>query len=264
MISTRRTARALGRLSAPLLELVFPATCWTTGTAITSDEGGLSTAVREQIARGVAWPYCTRCGTTTGQFADHSRANPCPRCNVRNLGVQTMARVGTYDPPLSVLVRQLKFNNHPELARLLAPFLYQAMALRGRPVDVLIPVPLHWRRKMARGYNQSEELARALAALSAWPMAGVLRRVKRTPEQSHTQSVLQRIENLRGAFACKPTTALSGRHVWLIDDVCTTGATLRAAAIAFRTLPKEQRPASINAAVVCVTDWTAVPGDAPG
>ena len=263
MTLTRSTARALRRLSAPLVELVFPATCWATGAAIAAAEGGLATGVREQIARGILWPYCTLCGSTTGKFADHSKANPCPRCAVRNLGVRTIARVGTYELPLSALVRQLKFHHHPEVARIVAPFLYQAITLRGGPIDTLIPVPLHWQRKISRGYNQSEELARSLAAISDWPMADVLRRIKRTSEQSHGLSVPQRIENLRGAFACRPTAALGGKHVWLIDDVCTTGATLHAAAMAFRGLPRPQRPASINAAVLCVTDWTQVPKEEP-
>jgi ComF family protein len=219
--------------------------------------------VRHTIARGLIWPYCTRCGATTGQFADHSKANPCVRCTVRNLGVKTIARTGTFDPPLSTLVKKLKFNNRPEIAPILAPFLYQAITLRGLPVDALVPVPLHWRRKISRGYNQSEELARSVAAISGWHVAHVLRRIKQTPEQSHAQSVPQRIENLRGAFGCSLTPALAGKNVWLIDDVCTTGATLHAAAMAFRQLPSDARPATINAAVVCVTDWTEVPNADP-
>lgn len=263
MTLLRSTRRALSRLSAPLVDLVYPATCWATGAAIAAADGGLATEARAQIARGIAWPYCTRCGSTTGRFADHSQANPCPRCAVRNLGVRKIARAGTYDPPLSSLVGQLKFHNHPELAPLLAPFLYQAITLRGWTVDVLIPVPLHWQRRISRGYNQSEELARALAGISGWPVAGVLRRTKRTSAQSHALSVPQRVENLRGAFACQTTAALAGRHVWMVDDVCTTGATLHAAAMAFRALPREQRPASINAVVLCVTDWVEVPQDEP-
>ena len=263
MTLLRSTARALSRLSAPLVDLVYPATCWATGAAIAAAEGGLATEAREQIARGIAWPYCTRCGSTTGKFADHSPANPCPRCAVRNLGVRTIARAGTYDPPLSSLVRQLKFHKHPELAPILAPFLYQAITLRGSPVDVLIPVPLHWQRRISRGYNQSDELARALAAISGWPVARVLQRTKRTSEQSHALSVPQRVENLRGAFACQATAALAGKQVWLVDDVCTTGATLHAAAMAFRGLPRDRRPAGINAVVLCVTDWVEAPQGEP-
>jgi ComF family protein len=260
----RTAARALVRISSPIVETIFPCTCWATGVAITRDERGLCTEAREEIARGVAWPYCTRCGSTTGQFADHSKANPCVRCAVRNLGVRTIARAGTFDKPLSTLVKTLKFHNRPEIAPIVAPFLYQAITLRRLPVDALVPVPLHWRRKISRGYNQSEELARGVAALSGWPMANVLRRTKHTPEQSHAQSVPQRIENLRGAFGCPATQAVAGKHVWLVDDVCTTGATLHAAAMAFRDLPKEARPATINAAVLCVTDWTEIPKDDPG
>jgi len=259
MSLARAAIRTLTRWGSPVVECVFPCTCWATGTPIARADLGLSPDTRLAIARAIAWPYCTRCGSTTGPFTTHGAANPCPRCATRNLGVAHLARAGTFDPPLSILVKKLKFERHPEVAAVLAPFIYQAITLQQRAVDVLIPVPLHWRRKLARGYNQSEELARAVARLSHWPMHNVLRRIKRTPEQSHTQSRLQRIDNLRGAFACRPTTALAGKHVWLIDDVCTTGATLHAAAMAFRRLPKAHRPASINAGVACVTDWTPVP-----
>ncbi len=261
MTLARSMVRTLSRFSSPLVETLFPCTCWATGATITRDDLGLSPAVREEIAHGVAWPYCTRCGTTTGQYADHSKANPCTRCAVRNLGVRTIARAGTFDPPLATLVKQLKFNNRPEIAPLLAPFLYQAITLRGLPIDALIPVPLHWRRRIQRGYNQSEELARAVSSISGWPMHNILCRIKRTPEQSHAQSALQRIENMRGAFACRPGLSLAGKNLWLVDDVCTTGATLHAAAMAFRSLPKADRPASVNAAVICVTDWLEVPKD---
>jgi ComF family protein len=256
----RRWARALAR---PLEDLVWPERCWAAGTPLAADETALTDAVRQQIARGILWPYCTRCGSTTGPHTAHDRRRPCVECVHRPLGVARVARVGTYDPPLTKLVRQLKFGRRWEVAAVLAPFLLQALAPQraaGAKVDVLVPVPLHRLRRWARGFDQSEMLAAATARLDGGiPMASALRRIRRTHEQSRTASAHERRENLRGAFACVDPRRVAGRHVWLVDDVTTTGATIHAAALALRHLPLDQRPASINALVVCATSRTPRP-----
>ena len=103
-------------------------------------------------------------------------------------------------------------------------------------LTVLAPVPLHPNRQRQRGYNQSALLARALAG--AMPHAGLavnetaLRRIRATASQTKLDSH-QRKLNVAGAFACKDG-ALAGQRVLLIDDVCTTGATLEACATACR------------------------------
>jgi predicted amidophosphoribosyltransferase len=139
-----------------------------------------------------------------------------------------------------------------------APFLYHAMVRTseetGGQVDCVVPVPLHWWRRAQRGFNQAEELARETAKLGGWEMRNVLRRVRRTGAQATISAPTVREENVKGAFVCVDGEAMAGKHVWLVDDVATTGATLHAASLALRQLPKELRPASIGAAVVCVTD----------
>ncbi len=260
----RRAARWTRHAVSPLASLVLPASCWSAGDPLTPADGGLSHAVREEIARQLLWPYCRACGATTGRHANYGVHNPCPLCAERILGLASVVRVGTFSAPLDGLVRTLKFGRHWELARLLAPFLYQAISMQTcdgqeTPVDVLVPVALHWQRRFSRGFNQSEELAREVTRLSKWPTLNILRRVRPTHEQALTQSRAQRLENLQGAFACLPDPRLAKKHVWLIDDVSTTGATLHAAATAFRRLPKNCRPAALHAAVLCVTDRTPVP-----
>lgn len=262
MIGAGRAGRLARGAWESVGAVVFPATCWATNAAIEVDDHGLSPPAREAIARAQLWPYCMRCGLTIGAYSD--RAGPCGRCGDRDVGVQGVVRVGTYEPPLSTLIHVLKFNRRWEVARVLAPYLAGAMQMAtddgsSLPVDVLVPVPLHWRRKLTRGFNQSAELAREVSRLTRWPVADALRRVKPTLEQSHTLSATQRKENLKGAFAALEDRRIAGRHVWLIDDVSTTGATIHAAATALRKLPKESRPAGIHAAVICVTDKVSVP-----
>jgi ComF family protein len=101
-------------------------------------------------------------------------------------------------------------------------------------VEVIVPVPLHWRRWLVRGYNQSAAIARGLARqLRAPCLPGSLRRVKNTPRQT-SQSATGRRDNVRGAFAPGRRAGVAGRCVLLVDDVMTTGATAAEAARALR------------------------------
>jgi ComF family protein len=119
-------------------------------------------------------------------------------------------------------------------------------------VDALVPVPLHDSRLRQRGFNQSELLARELARRSRRPLLGAaLTRVRETPSQTGL-SPTERVENVRGAFAA--TDRLDGRHVLLVDDVCTTGATLYACA---RTL-KRAGAASVQAIVATRATYSVV------
>jgi len=253
-----KTPRILKALASPVIDLVLPQVCWANGAGVVAL--GLSAGAREAIAALAARPFCRHCGLTVGPYESHDRNNPCGRCGRRDVGVERIARVGTFSEPLVTLVHRLKFGRSWEVAAVLAPFVYQALLRVAEdthtPVDLLLPVPLHWSRQARRGFNQAEEIARQTAALSGWTVAHALWRKRRTAEQALTDSVTARRANLLGAFACRRRAArqVAGKHVWLIDDVSTTGATLHAAAGALRRLPPGRRPASINAAVVCVTD----------
>lgn len=254
----RKTGRILAAIGTPLLDTFLPSRCLVTDEAISATERSLSYATREKIAQGMRLRYCARCGMGTGPYTRHDRANPCVNCAQRQLGVTTIARAGVFAPPLSVLVKRQKFSKRWELADVLAPFVVQAVQQQaeeyGLKVDALIPMPLHWRRNLFRGFNQAEEIARVMGALTGWPILHAIRRVRGTKQQSLTQSAQQRHENMSDAFEAKEKVSIAGKHVWIIDDVCTTGATIHAAALAMKRLPKELRPARIHAAVVCVTD----------
>lgn len=105
-----------------------------------------------------------------------------------------------------------------------------AAHLQAAGIQAVVPVPLHWRRRWTRGYNQAEAVARELAGtLGVVFGAGWLRRVK--PATQHAQpSASAREANIRGAFRCRPRASLAGRTVLLVDDVMTTGSTVGEAA----------------------------------
>ncbi|MBI4090995.1 MAG: ComF family protein [Candidatus Komeilibacteria bacterium] len=135
---------------------------------------------------------------------------------------------GNYEHPLlKELVTLYKFHGVTELAEPLAGIMGRALAVFPvQTAPVLVPVPLHWKRARARGYNQSELLARRLAENRGCNTQNLLRRVKATRSQAKLGRT-ERLKNVAGVFrgiGAVPT------EVMLIDDIATTFATLESAA----------------------------------
>jgi len=144
-----------------------------------------------------------------------------------------------YVHPLDLLVTKLKFGHSLAAGRVLSELWLDAIALRAPALpDLFVPVPLHTSRLRERGYNQALELARPLAGALRIPLAeGLLARTKPTAAQTHLDAKARR-RNLRGAFEFRADAAhaamANAAHVALIDDVMTTGTTLRECARVLR------------------------------
>lgn len=138
-----------------------------------------------------------------------------------------------HDDAARELVHRLKYHDDHTTARLMAQLMWRRLRAARPPAHMLIvPVPLHRRRLWARRFNQSAILARHLARLARLPHDPLmLARVRPTAPQTGLSGQARR-RNLKDAFAVPPArrTALKGRHVLLVDDVFTTGATARACA----------------------------------
>jgi ComF family protein len=135
---------------------------------------------------------------------------------------------GSYDGPLQQLIHLFKYAKVESLAQPLSHFLLQALPLDVN-FDLIMAMPMHWRKRWERGFNQAELLAAPLARRYGLPLATNLRRARYTKSQAGLTETARR-DNLRGSFCIRRANEVAGKRILLVDDVFTTGATLRAAA----------------------------------
>jgi ComF family protein len=135
-----------------------------------------------------------------------------------------------YEDLLRNLILRFKFHNQVSLALPLGTLLASLPGLPTHPVDLIVPIPLHTSRLARRGFNQALELARPLARRLQKPLAArLLLRVRHTAAQPGL-SRAARFRNLARAFSAPRPADIRGRHILLVDDVMTSGATFTAAA----------------------------------
>lgn len=138
--------------------------------------------------------------------------------------------MGPYDGALRSIIQAFKYDGRRSLARPLAAMMRTHGADILALAEAVVPVPLHRSRRLQRGFNQAEDLARHLGP----PVIAALRRTRRTAVQAELPAA-RRHANVKGAFAATgDVTLLAGRIVVLIDDVSTTGATLDACALVLK------------------------------
>lgn len=218
--------RMLAGLDAAL-HLVFPPRCLCCGEAVGSDQGLCGPCWRD--AGFITGTCCTRCGTPLpGQ---DEGAICCDACLADPPPWRQGRAALTYSDTGRRLVLQLKHGDRLDLVRPMAGWMARAGAPLISPDSVIAPVPLHRMRLLKRRYNQSALLAQEIARQTgATYLPDLFRRVRATPSQEG-RSREERIANLAGAIDIthKKEKDISGKQLLIIDDVMTSGATLRAA-----------------------------------
>lgn len=217
-----------------LLDLVFPPHCVVCGR-----NGEWLCAECAASFRRVHLPISSRSGR---QLAGGSHYNECIHHATALDGIRAAAY---YEGGVRTCIHHLKYKG----SRVLAPYLAEIMANSWSqapvPSSTIVPVPLHPQRVRQRGYNQAALLAQELGRRLKVPIiADCLIRVKHTRPQVGLDAKERRL-NVRDAFACIDHR-LSGKNILLVDDVCTTGATLEACAHALR----QQESSSVWALVL--------------
>jgi ComF family protein len=167
---------------------------------------------------------CERCAEpiATGRI--------CTRCAIAPLSIDRIVSAWRFGGQLAIAIRRLKFSGRTHVARAVAPLWSPLVAAAASEDAVVVPVPLHWRRRFMRGFDHAWHLAlHACADSGIAPPVPALRRTRGGPPQS-TLDQTQRRDNPKGAFAVRLPDVVRGRAVVLVDDVVTTGATIAAAA----------------------------------
>lgn len=134
------------------------------------------------------------------------------------------------DSSVASLVHDFKYRGFPHLAVTLGAIGASRLSDSGifNGVEILLPVPLHWAKLIRRGYNQTEMIARGISSITGIPIGNHLR--ARKPHRTQTSlSSERRIANTKGVFALRHPEEIRGMHIMIVDDICTTGATLLSA-----------------------------------
>lgn len=212
----------LARLALQVgLEQLFPARCGVCG--------GWGELLCADCAVALPRADGQRCALCWSRGAQ----SPCDLCAAHGPPCTVLRAVYEYEAGVRPLIAALKYRGVSAYAAPAGALMAAVWPAFGFAADVVVPAPLHPRRERWRGYNQAALLAEALAKPLALPLGPrALVRLRPTPPQARTTSASDRTGHMLGAFTCVEPESVRGKAVLLVDDVTTTGATLRACAAA--------------------------------
>jgi ComF family protein len=201
----------------------------------------LWSSVYKKIIQTIFPTSCLECGASGSLL--------CPFCLVkkdfylREKGELGVTSLFSYkDKSIQKLLWLLKYKHGTKIAEIFSLSLYEAaqeisqenFLKYGTPHLVVLPIPIHKNKKRKRGYNQSEILCEALLKIQTEEVfltlvKNVLVKTKDTPSQTKQRNKKGRVENIKNSFAVMDTESIEGKHILLIDDIMTTGATIEEA-----------------------------------
>jgi competence protein ComFC len=215
--------RDLSRLVGLTIDSFFPRRCLGCGKL----GGFLCLDCRRTLPRLLP-PLCPKCGRpqVSGIL--------CPGCTQSQTQIDGIRSVFRFDEVMRQAIHQLKYRNLKAISSCLAELLADYLRSSSLPGEAIVPVPLHPRRLKERGYNQSGLLAKELGKLTNLPVIqDSLIRIKEARPQVKASNVKERRRNVANAFICQDEK-VSGKQIILVDDVCTSGATLESCALALK------------------------------
>jgi len=208
-----------------LNQLLWPAVCINCKQSICETDKNLCKNCWDELLGCTGADYCPRCGKDASRYA--ILEGVCPDCQGREIYFDQIARGGVYKEALQKMILSFK-KDRTELDLTLGFLANSALQGSGfySDIEFFVPVPLHWSRRLVRGYNQSLILAKKLKHSSAKINTDLVRIRYTKTQPGGVANAAARARNVAGAFAVRYRHKLAGRKICLVDDIKTTGATL--------------------------------------
>lgn len=218
------------------IDFLYPAVCLICERSLLPEENTLCGHCRGAMRRPAADWICPRCGALGRGREPYNQ--PCRLCPPSGAEYRGILNITAYSDLSAHCVHLFKYGRWETIGGAMGRLMREELAEALRPLrnrlNLVAPVPLHWMRRIQRGFNQSEVLARPLAEMLDIPCeCRLLRRTRHTRRQALLPPD-RRAENVRGAFALNPQIDLRHQGVLLVDDVVTTGHTIQECARVIR------------------------------
>lgn len=210
-----------------LIMFVYPARCRCCGENLDPSHGYYICSRCWNEKRFISRPYCEICGHPLNpEAALPDKIYSCKFCP-KEIHFRKARSIVDYDSAVGEAIRLLKYHNKIVMAKRLGELMFELMpCLFDDDYDFIIPVPIHKKKYLRRGYNQVEVIGRILSCKVGIPLeTKCLIKIKDTPSQT-SLDIPNRIKNVRGSFEVVDAGKLANKKILLIDDVMTTGATV--------------------------------------
>lgn len=208
------------------IRLLYPANCVLCRIPLLLEELNICRECSRKIEH-LKTPLCSKCARPLPPYG--SQRSLCSTCRSEKPHFDHGFALVPYDDRVKQILLEVKFHKKLWLLQIFKNRLeHSSLSPKLSGYDLLVPVPLDWRRIRERGFNQSVVIAKMIRNLSSknkLPILNVLKKKKRTPPQSKLRRE-ERLANLENAFYTNASTKIRGKHVLLIDDIFTTGSTI--------------------------------------
>lgn len=222
----------IGRTLIYLKEAYFPTSCINCRVETKSHRFHLCEKCFGDIEL-IKTDTCNLCGRIS------NKARYCPNCR-RKSQISGLLIAAKFDGPVRELIHYYKYDRYLSIADILSKFILKKVEIfRNTKNVVLVPVPLHWLKKIERGFNQAEVLSNKVSKLSGIKTISAVKRVRYTDPQMKLNRKM-RLTNLHGSFKVRYPDRVSGKVVLLLDDVTTTGTTLEECAMVLKKAGAKQ------------------------